>query len=1382
MSAPPARTRFLAGLRPRLTLLLGLTLLPVTALLVGSAMQAHSQARRAAETEMRRTAEVMAQAQAQTIANARTLLAVLAQLPEVASATAGDYAACHTHLAQVLELHPDYQGLALADRNGNIVCLGSNPVSRGNIADRLSFQRVMATGGFSVGDFQITRPWNIPGLSLAYPVLGPDGTVQSVVAAALGLDALTRAAGTVDLSSDAVVVLLDHDGTVLMRLPDPEKWVGQEAAQQPLGAAIMTGTGISTTRGLDPTARVYAFMPVPGTESGRVAMALGRPPQAVYGAADGLFTQDLLGTVLILALALLATWLLSYPLILRPVDRLLFATRRLAGGDLTARTAVKPGAGELGQLASAFDVMAATLEQREAERARLYEAEHSARRQAELAAEDARHSAARTARLQAATAALSRALTWTEVAQALVAEGSALLGVSAGAITLLRDDGQLETVVNLGYSEEIERAFGLAPLDAPIPTAAAVRTGLPQYYRDQADILARFPELAGSNLSSPYEAVAALPLQIDDRRLGALTLSFDDARDFGPEDRAFLESLAQQGAQALERARLYAAELQQREAAEHAMERTTRLQSVTAELAEVLEPDQVAQVMVAQALVAAPAQAAGVWVLTADGQVLRLAHSSGYGAAVAEQARTLPLTAGTPVAWSAANGQPLWIESQADTAARFQRAMAEGEASGFEGAAVLPLEAGEHRLGVMALNFKEPRTFSAEEQAFLLTLARQCSQALERARLYAAEQSARHAAERSAWRTARLQSITATLSQTLTPKAVIDVVYQECMEMVSADAGAVVLLAEDGLTLETAPTSNFPLGSVLPSLPLSSGTPAAEAVRTGRPLWLETLEEYAATYPEYIERRRMIGFESVAYIPLSVETRVLGALTVNFAARHTFEPAERELLLALGRQGAQALERTRLFEAERRARTAAETAQKRLAVLGEASTVVGAWRSPAGTLQALADMLVPGSADVVTLFELNEGGQLQLAVHAASDPAQAERLRTAEAALRPVLEGLPGALGRAVHGGRAVLLEQLPPGMPPGLAAAAAQLVQALGFRSAIVAPLLAPGRALGGIVLAFTDSGRQYSADDMGFADELARRAALGLENARLFAEAQALNAELEARVNQRTAELVGANTSLEAEAADRKRVESELAASREQLRGLTARLQAAREEEGARISREVHDELGSALAGLKMDVAAIRRNLGETEAQRLARLEALSAQIDGTVQMVRRIYTDLRPALLDDFGLAAAMEWQLSELKNRGGIDGRFMTNVENLVWNAEGSIALFRVFQEALTNVVRHAQASKVDVRLIRDGDELELMVQDNGRGIRPVDQAGAKSLGLAGIRERVRLLDGQCQITGAPGEGTTVLIRLPLGRLIDGEALAGSPRADSVQEGV
>ena len=270
-------------------------------------------------------------------------------------------------------------------------------------------------------------------------------------------------------------------------------------------------------------------------------------------------------------------------------------------------------------------------------------------------------------------------------------------------------------------------------------------------------------------------------------------------------------------------------------------------------------------------------------------------------------------------------------------------------------------------------------------------------------------------------------------------------------------------------------------------------------------------------------------------------------------------------------------------------------------------------------------------------------------------------------------------------------------------------------LHSAIVAPLLAPGNVLGGLVLAYTHSGRQFGPDDLNFADELARRAALGLENARLFSQTQALNADLEARVQRRTTELLEANASLEAEVAERKRVESELDGSREQLRSLTAHLQAAREEERARISREIHDELGGALTGLKMDVAAIGRHLDDTDDKRQARLDALMAQIDATVSTVRRIATDLRPALLDDFGLAAAMEWQLTEFKERAGIEGQFETNVDDVAWNAEGSIALFRIFQEALTNVARHAQASRVEVRLTRQGEELNLTVRDDGRGI-------------------------------------------------------------------
>ena len=141
----------------------------MTALLVSSALQAHTLARRAAEAELTRTAEVIAQAEAQSVTSARTLLTVLAQSPDIRSALGGSSTDCHTRLAEALELHPDYQGLALADSQGNVICLATNAVPTGSIADRRSFQTAISTGNFAVGDYQVTRPWNHTGAEPGLP-------------------------------------------------------------------------------------------------------------------------------------------------------------------------------------------------------------------------------------------------------------------------------------------------------------------------------------------------------------------------------------------------------------------------------------------------------------------------------------------------------------------------------------------------------------------------------------------------------------------------------------------------------------------------------------------------------------------------------------------------------------------------------------------------------------------------------------------------------------------------------------------------------------------------------------------------------------------------------------------------------------------------------------------------------------------------------------------------------------------------------------------------------------------------------------------------------------------------------------------------------------
>lgn len=231
-----------------------------------------------------------------------------------------------------------------------------------------------------------------------------------------------------------------------------------------------------------------------------------------------------------------------------------------------------------------------------------------------------------------------------------------------------------------------------------------------------------------------------------------------------------------------------------------------------------------------------------------------------------------------------------------------------------------------------------------------------------------------------------------------------------------------------------------------------------------------------------------------------------------------------------------------------------------------------------------------------------------------------------------------------------------------------------------------------------------------------------------------------------------------------ERKRIEEELLASREQLRQLSGHLQATREAERARISREIHDELGGALTGLKMAITRLDKNL-ETlnQAEFHERTRDMTQLLDQTVATVRRMASDLRPGILDDFGLSAAIEWQLQDFAKRSGLECDYEAAGEEfeLEIGPNRSTALFRVFQETLTNIARHAEAQRVQVRLELNPDEVRLQVRDDGRGISPASLVNARSLGLLGMRERVHLLNGELEIKGAPGQGTTVTARLPLG---------------------
>jgi signal transduction histidine kinase len=240
---------------------------------------------------------------------------------------------------------------------------------------------------------------------------------------------------------------------------------------------------------------------------------------------------------------------------------------------------------------------------------------------------------------------------------------------------------------------------------------------------------------------------------------------------------------------------------------------------------------------------------------------------------------------------------------------------------------------------------------------------------------------------------------------------------------------------------------------------------------------------------------------------------------------------------------------------------------------------------------------------------------------------------------------------------------------------------------------------------------------------------------------------------------ELYHKNAALTREIAERKLAEEQLRQSEEKLRALAVHLQSVREEERTRIAREVHDELGQALTGLKMDLGSLINSVPKSCASLLQKARSMSRLIDTTIRSVRRIASGLRPGVLDEIGLAAAIGWQAKDFQMRAGIRCRVKVPVNGVELDAQRSTAAFRIFQEVLTNVARHANATRVDVVMERNSTGLKLKIADNGRGISQHDICNPKSLGLLGMRERALLFGGNVDIAGMRGKGTKVTVSIP-----------------------
>ncbi len=228
-----------------------------------------------------------------------------------------------------------------------------------------------------------------------------------------------------------------------------------------------------------------------------------------------------------------------------------------------------------------------------------------------------------------------------------------------------------------------------------------------------------------------------------------------------------------------------------------------------------------------------------------------------------------------------------------------------------------------------------------------------------------------------------------------------------------------------------------------------------------------------------------------------------------------------------------------------------------------------------------------------------------------------------------------------------------------------------------------------------------------------------------------------------------------------ERKRGEESLVLQKEQLRALAERLQWVREEDRKRVARDLHDQIGQILTSIKMDMTWMTRHLPESDGEVLARLTESIQSINDGVKSVRTICSGLRPGVLDDLGLAAAIEWQASEFASRNGVTCQVSVPPIDLHLDGDRATAAFRIFQECLTNVIRHAQATSVQVSLCQEEASILLIVQDDGIGFCESELSNSLgSLGLLGMKERAQFCGGDVQISSSPGNGTTVTVRVPV----------------------
>jgi signal transduction histidine kinase len=363
----------LASLRTRLLLLVLLAVIPALGLTLYTNLEERQLRKVQVQEQAMRLSRLVSADYERLIEDARQLLMTLAALPAVRDRNP---AACNTLFADLLARRSSYANLAVVDLDGNVICSALPMTGQVYVGDRAYFQRALETRDFAIGDYQIGRVSGKAALVFGYPVLDDAGHVRAVVIASLDLAWLNELASQAGLPPGTMLTVIDRNGTILSRHPDEGKWVGKLMPESPVLSAILTQQGNGTTEapGTDGIPRLFSFAPFGGrAQTANAYVSVGIPAAVAFAGANQMLALNVAGLGLVAALALAAAWVGGNLFIVRQIQALVAATKRVAAGELGVRTGLPQGQGELSQLAGAFDQMAESLDQ--AQERRLLEEE-----------------------------------------------------------------------------------------------------------------------------------------------------------------------------------------------------------------------------------------------------------------------------------------------------------------------------------------------------------------------------------------------------------------------------------------------------------------------------------------------------------------------------------------------------------------------------------------------------------------------------------------------------------------------------------------------------------------------------------------------------------------------------------------------------------------------------------------------------------------------------------------------------------------------------------------------------------------------------------------------------------------------------------------------